>query len=111
MSFNTHTPNGLWQEQVMPPAVVPLAGRKWIPQTASNVSETIRYLTEGSIWIDDQQRTILVWKIHWANAVNVESFDLLIIPEMKIARNQPASKVEAYVRAGIIQYCRDCVRV
>jgi len=69
----------------------------------------LKYLTEGSVWIDSAMRTVIVWRIHWANAVNVASFDLLAIPEMKI-RNFPAREVEQYVRSGEMQFCKECER-
>lgn len=71
--------------------------------------EYVRYLTEGSIWLDASMRTIVVHRVHWANAVNVGSFDLLIIPDMKIV-HRPAWEVEKYVREGLMQYCKDCAR-
>ena len=76
----------------------------------SNYSEYVRYLTEGSVWLDGEKRTIVVFRIHWANAVNVGSFDLLVIPDMKIV-NRPAREVETYVKEGVMQYCRECVRI
>lgn len=109
--MDNHTPNGLYEAQVALPEVVPVAGRKWFPDLTSNVTENIRYLTEGSVWVDPEQRTVVVWRIHWANKANVASFDLLIIPEMKIVRGQPAKQVKAYVRSGVLQYCRDCVLI
>lgn len=74
------------------------------------MSDTMRMLTEGSIWIDDKMRTIVVHRIHWENTVKVGSFELLIIPEMKIV-SRPASQIEEYVRAGKMQYCKECERV
>lgn len=85
--------------------------QKWLPTIPSNVTETIRYLTEGSVWIDEQMRTIIVWRIHWKNVMNVESVDLLIIPDMKIVHGQPAKQIEQFVREGILQYCKDCQKV
>ncbi|MFN3381421.1 MAG: hypothetical protein ACK41O_18320 [Runella zeae] len=70
----------------------------------------LRLLTEGSVWIDEKMRTIVVWRIHWANMVNVGSFDLLVIPDMTIA-NRDASKVESLVRNGKLQFCKDCNRI
>lgn len=64
-------------------------------------------LTEGSIWIDDKLRTIIVWRIHWANAVNVASFDLLVMGDMTLV-NRPARQIEQYVRDKTMQYCRNC---
>lgn len=75
----------------------------------ADYSRRIRSLTEGSIWIDSAKRTIVVWRIHWANAENVASFDLLAIPGMKI-KNFEAKDVENYVRTGELQYCQDCER-
>lgn len=71
------------------------------------ISDELRMLTEGSLWIDDKKRTILIWRIHWANAENVESFDLLVMGDFTFV-NRPAKQIEQYVRDRTMQYCRDC---
>lgn len=76
----------------------------------ADYSVKLKYLTEGSIWIDSAMRTIIVFRIHWANAVNVASFDLLALPDMKIS-NFPAQQVELYVRSGELQFVKECERV
>ena len=69
----------------------------------------ITNLVEGSIWIDANKRTIVVWRVHWQNTMNVASFELLLIPSMEVVK-RPASVVEGLVKAGLIQYCRDLER-
>lgn len=68
------------------------------------MSDAMRQLTKGSVWLDEKMRTLVLLEIHWANAVNVASFDLLVFPSLKIV-NRPASQIEGYVREGIMQYC------
>lgn len=73
----------------------------------TETSNEMRMLTEGSIWIDDKLRTIIIWRIHWANAVNVASFDLLVMGDFTLV-NRPAKQIEQYVRNKTMQYCRSC---
>lgn len=75
-----------------------------------DLSAHVRLLTEGSVWLDSQMRTVVVFRVHWANAVNVDSFDLLVMPSMEIAEKRPAREIEGYVKEGKMQYCKDCVR-
>lgn len=68
------------------------------------MSDYMRQLTKGSVWLDDKLRTLVLIDIHWANTVTVASFDLLVFPSLKIV-NRPASQIEGYVREGKMQYC------
>ncbi|MCP1384472.1 hypothetical protein [Runella salmonicolor] len=76
----------------------------------AEISSHIRMLTEGSVWIDDQKRTIVVHRVHFSSAVTVGSFSLLIIPDMTIAHRSAAS-VEERVKSGKMQYCRQCQNI
>lgn len=67
----------------------------------------MRMLTEGSLWIDDKLRTILIWRVHWENAEKVKSFDLLVMGDFTFV-NRPARQIEQYVRDKTLQYCRNC---
>lgn len=69
-------------------------------------SHHISYLKEGSVWVDTNKRTIVVWRVHWQNTANVGSYELLIIDDMKLVKRQ-ASEIEKYVRTGKMQYCRE----
>ncbi|MFN8347458.1 MAG: hypothetical protein U0X91_20815 [Spirosomataceae bacterium] len=71
------------------------------------ISDELRQLTEGSVWSDENQRIIIIFRIIWANAVRVESFELLIIPDMKMVV-RPALQIESLVKTGKMQFVRDC---
>lgn len=74
------------------------------------MNETLRMLTEGSIWLDEKMRTIVVFRIHFSNAATVGSYELLVIPTMKIA-TRSANYVADLVQSGKMQFCRECGRV
>lgn len=73
------------------------------------MNDILRLLTEGSIWLDAHKRTIVVLRIHFANAATVGSYELLIIPSMRIVK-RPASYLEGLIKNGTIQFCRECER-
>ncbi len=75
----------------------------------ANYDNHTRLLTEGSVWLDEKKRTIVIFRVIWANTVNVGEFELLVIPDMKLSRRK-ASEIEKYVRAGKLQYCKECLR-
>ncbi|MBB3842229.1 uncharacterized protein (DUF1499 family) [Runella defluvii] len=55
-------------------------------------------------------RTIVVFRIHFSNAATVGSYELLVIPTMKIA-TRSANYVAELVQSGKMQFCRECERV
>jgi hypothetical protein len=65
----------------------------------------LRHLQEGSIWIDANERTIVVWRVHWANTVSVASYELLLIPSMELVKCSAAAITQS-VRGGKMQFCR-----
>lgn len=73
------------------------------------ISDQVRMLTEGSAWSDENKRIIIVFRIIWANAVNVRSFELLIIPDLKIVERS-AAYVEGLVKTGKLLLIRECGR-
>lgn len=73
------------------------------------ISDELRQLTEGSVWSDENRRIIIVFRIIWATAARVDSFELLIIPDLKMAV-RPAYQIESLVRSGKLQFLRDCRR-
>ena len=74
------------------------------------MSDHMRQLTEGSVWIDDKMRTLIVFRVRFRNATTVGSYELLVIPDMKIVVRS-ASLIETLVEIGKIQFCRECERV
>lgn len=74
------------------------------------MNETLRQLTDGSVWLDEKMRTIVVFRIHFSNAATVGSYELLVIPEMKIV-TRSANYVSQLVQSGKMQFCRECERV
>ena len=71
------------------------------------ISNELRQLTEGSVWSDENRRIIIVFRIIWANAARVDSFQLLIIPDLKMAVRS-AHQIESLVKSGKLQFLRDC---
>ena len=75
-----------------------------------NITDELRQLTEGSVWSDENKRIIIVFRIIWANTVRVESFELLIVPDLKMVV-RPASQIEGLVKSKKMQFVRDCRNV
>jgi uncharacterized protein (DUF1499 family) len=73
------------------------------------MNDYLRQLTEGSVWIDEKKRTIVVFRIIFSNATTVGSYELLVIPEMKIVKRN-ANYVSQLVESGKMQFCRECER-
>ena len=65
----------------------------------------IENLQEKSVWIDTAKRTIIVWRVVWANTVSVSSYELLILPDAKIVTRR-ASEIDGFVRDGKMQFCK-----
>ena len=72
------------------------------------ISDEMRQLTEGSVWSDENKRIIIVFRIIWANAVRVDAFQLLIIPDLKMVV-RPALQIEKLVQVGKLQFLRECI--